>query len=98
MTYVADRILEEREGGIPFRDQAVLFRASFHSALLELELARRRIPFVKYGGMKFMDAAHVKDLLALLRWAENLRDRVAGFRVLQLLDGIGPATAGKALG
>ena len=96
-SHLADRILEEREGGIPFRDQAVLFRASFHSALLELELARRRIPFVKYGGMKFMDAAHVKDLLALLRWAENLRDRVAGFRVLQLLDGIGPATAGKAL-
>ena len=73
--------------------QAVLFRASHHSAALEIELTRRNIPFVKFGGLKFLEAAHVKDVLALLRLAENPRDRVAGFRVLQLLPGIGPATA-----
>ena len=61
--------------------------------MLEIELTRRNIPFVKFGGLKFLEAAHVKDLLAILRWAENPRDRVAGFRVLQLLPGIGPATA-----
>ena len=70
---------------------------SHHSAALELELARRNIPFVKFGGLKFLEAAHVKDLLAVLRWAENPRDRVAGFRVLQLLPGIGPATAARLL-
>ena len=72
--------------------QAVLFRASHHSGPLEIELTRRNIPFVKFGGLKFLDAAHVKDVLAVLRLAENPRDRVAGFRVLQLLPGIGPAT------
>ena len=75
----------------------MLFRTSHHSGPLEIELTRRNIPFVKYGGLKFLDAAHVKDMLALLRWAENPRDRVAGFRVLQLLPGIGPGTAGKLL-
>jgi UvrD-like helicase C-terminal domain len=60
------------------------------------ELARRNIPFVKYGGLKFIEAAHVKDLLAILRWAENPRDTIAGFRALQLLPGIGPTTAKKA--
>ena len=74
----------------------MLFRTAHHSAMLEIELARRNIPFVKFGGLKFLEAAHVKDVLAVLRWAENPRDRVAGFRVLQLLPGIGPATAGKA--
>ena len=77
------------------KEQAVLFRTSHHSAMLEIELARRNIPFVKFGGLKFIEAAHVKDMLAVLRWAENPRDRVAGFRVLQLLPGIGPATAGQ---
>src|SRR5262249_48916270 len=77
--------------------QAVLFRASHHSAQLELELARRNIPFVKYGGLKFLEAAHIKDVLAFLRWAENLRDRVSGFRVIQLLPGAGPATAARLL-
>jgi DNA helicase II / ATP-dependent DNA helicase PcrA len=74
-----------------------LFRTSHHSARLEIELAGRNIPFVKYGGLKFIEAAHVKDLLAILRWAENPRDAIAGFRVLQLLPGIGPATAKKAM-
>ena len=75
----------------------MLFRASQPQRALELELARRDIPFVKFGGLKFLEAAHVKDVLAVLRWAENPRDRLAGFRVLQLLPGIGPATAGALL-
>jgi DNA helicase II / ATP-dependent DNA helicase PcrA len=65
--------------------------------LIEIELSRRNIPFVKFGGLKFLEAAHIKDLLAVLRWAENPLDRVTGFRVLQLLPGIGPGTAGKLL-
>ena len=95
--YVAAKILEHRESGILLKSQAVLFRASHHSAALEIELARRNIPFVKFGGLKFLEAAHVKDVLSFLRWAENLRDRVAGFRVIQLLPGVGPATAGRLL-
>ena len=92
--YVAERMLENREAGTALKQQAVLFRTSHHSGPLELELTRRNIPFVKFGGLKFLDAAHVKDVLAVLRFAENPRDRVAGFRVLQLLPGIGPTTAG----
>ena len=95
--YVADRVLDHRETGIALRRQAVLFRTAHHSDLLEIELGRRNIPFVKYGGLKFLEAAHVKDLLAILRWAENPRDGVAAFRVLQLLPGIGPATARSVL-
>jgi DNA helicase-2/ATP-dependent DNA helicase PcrA len=95
--YVAERILEHREAGIDLKQQAVLFRAAHHSAALEVELARRNIPFVKYGGLKFLEAAHVKDLLCLLRWAENPKDAVAGFRVLQLLPGVGPAAARSVL-
>jgi DNA helicase II / ATP-dependent DNA helicase PcrA len=95
--YVADGVLDHRETGIALRRQAVLFRAAHHSDLLEIELGRRNIPFVKYGGLKFLEAAHVKDLLAILRWAENPRDGVAAFRVLQLLPGIGPATARSVL-
>ena len=95
--FVANQVLEQREAGIELRHQAVLFRASHHSARLEIELARRNIPFVKYGGLKFIEAAHVKDLLAILRWAENPRDTIAGFRALQLLPGIGPASAKKAV-
>ena len=95
--YVADQVLEHREAGIDLRHQAVLFRTSHHSGRLEIELAGRNIPFVKYGGLKFIEAAHVKDLLAILRWAENPRDALAGFRVLQLLPGIGPDSAKKAM-
>jgi DNA helicase II / ATP-dependent DNA helicase PcrA len=91
--YIASAVLEAREAGTRLKSQAVLFRTSHHSAPLEIELARRNIPFVKFGGLKFLDAAHVKDLLAVLRFAQNPNDRVAGFRVLQLLPGIGPATA-----
>lgn len=90
-------ILENREAGLTLKDQAVLFRTSHHSAMLEIELQRRNIPFVKFGGLKFIEAAHIKDLVAVLRWAENPHDRVTGFRVIQLLDGIGPTTAGKVL-
>jgi DNA helicase-2/ATP-dependent DNA helicase PcrA len=95
--YVVERVLENREVGSALKDQAVLFRASHHSAALEVELTLRGIPFVKFGGLKFLDSAHVKDVLACLRWAENPRDRVAGFRVLQLLPGVGPARAGSVL-
>ena len=95
--YIVENILETREGGVALKEQAVLFRTSSHSGPLEIELTRRNIPFVKFGGLKFLDAAHVKDMLALLRWAENPRDRVAGFRVLQLLPGVGPGTAGRVL-
>jgi DNA helicase-2/ATP-dependent DNA helicase PcrA len=95
--YVVTRILESREAGVVLKQQAVLFRASHHSAQIEIELTRRNIPLVKFGGLKFLDAAHVKDVLATLRFAENPRDRVAGFRVLQLLPGIGPSTAGEVL-
>ena len=95
--YIVERILANREVGVALKQQAVLFRASHHSGQLEIELTRRNIPFVKFGGLKFLDAAHVKDVLALLRFAENPRDRVSGFRVLQILPGIGPATAAGIL-
>jgi len=95
--YVVERILEQREAGALLREQAVLFRTAHHSDLLEVELGRRDIPFVKYGGLRFLEAAHVKDVLCVLRWAENLRDEVAGFRVLQLLPGMGPVGARRVL-
>jgi DNA helicase-2/ATP-dependent DNA helicase PcrA len=95
--FVAEQILARREAGLTLKSQAVLFRAAHHSARLEVELTRRRIPFVKFGGLKFLEAAHVKDLLAMLRWASNPRDRVSGFRALQLLAGIGPKTAARIL-
>ncbi len=94
---VVESVLENRECGMALKEQAVLFRTSHHSAMLEIELARRNIPFVKFGGLKFIEAAHVKDMLAVLRWAENPADRVTGFRVVQLLPGLGPATAAKVL-
>ncbi len=94
--YVVERVLECRERGIELRRQAVLFRNSDHSDVLELELMRRKIPYVKYGGLKFLEAAHVKDLLAVLRWADNPRNRIASFRVMQLLQGMGPANSERA--
>jgi DNA helicase-2/ATP-dependent DNA helicase PcrA len=96
-SWVADRVLALRERGLALKSQAVLFRASHHSAALELELTRRNIPFVKFGGLKFLEAAHVKDLMSLLRWAENPRSRMAGFRVAQLVGGIGPASVRRLL-
>jgi DNA helicase-2/ATP-dependent DNA helicase PcrA len=93
--FVVERVLDARERGVPLRKQAVLFRSSHHSDRLELELVRRNVPYVKYGGLKFLEAAHVKDLLALLRWADNPRNRIAAFRALQLLPGFGPANADR---
>ena len=91
--YVCGQVLKRREAGVPLRRQAVLFRNASASDILEVELLHRKIPFVKYGGLKFIDAAHVKDLLAVLRWADNPRNALAAFRVLQLLPGMGPAHA-----
>jgi DNA helicase-2/ATP-dependent DNA helicase PcrA len=93
--YVAETVLANREAGMTLKQQAVLFRTSHHSGPLEFELTRRNIPFVKFGGLKFLDAAHVKDVLALLRFAENPRDRVAAFRLLQLIPGVGSSTAAR---
>jgi DNA helicase II / ATP-dependent DNA helicase PcrA len=95
--YVCGQILKRREAGVQLRRQAVLFRNASASDLLEVELARRKIPFVKYGGLKFLEAAHVKDLLAVLRWCDNPRNTLASFRVLQLLPGMGPVNARKCV-
>ena len=95
--YVAERVLEIREDGASLKQQAVLFRASHHSAALEVELTSRNIPFIKFGGLRFLDTAHMKDMLALLRFAENPRDRVAGFRIIQVLPSVGPALAQRVL-
>ena len=91
--FVIRQVLEHREAGLALHRQAVLFRASHHSLALELELTRRNIPFHKYGGLRFVETAHVKDLLAFLRLAENPRDLMAGTRVLMLLPGVGPKKA-----
>ena len=93
--YVVEAILRNREMGMQLMDQAVLFRGAHHSDRLELELVRRNIPYVKYGGLKFLEAAHVKDMLSLLKWAENPRNEVAAFRVLKLLPGMGPTYASR---
>ncbi len=93
--FVIESVLAAREQGVPLRSQAVLFRSSHHSDLLELELVRRNIPYVKHGGLKFLEAAHVKDLLSVLRWADNRKNRIAAHRVLQLLPGMGPVNADR---
>jgi DNA helicase II / ATP-dependent DNA helicase PcrA len=95
--FIATRVLASREAGVSLKRQAVLFRSGSHSDALEIELQKRKIPFVKYGGLKFLEAAHVKDLLSILRWVDNPRNQLAAFRVLQLLPGMGPANAKKAL-
>ncbi len=95
--YISGKILATREVGGSLRRHAVLFRSSHHSDVLEVELVKRNIPFVKYGGLKFLEAAHVKDLMSVLRWADNPRNAVAGFRVLKLLPGFGPAHAKQVL-
>src|SRR5579862_462108 len=95
--YVCAEVLKRREANVPLKRQAVLFRSSSHSDVLEVELTKRKIPFVKYGGLKFLEAAHIKDLLAVLRWADNPHNTLAAFRTLQLLPGMGPVNARAAL-
>jgi DNA helicase II / ATP-dependent DNA helicase PcrA len=95
--FVCTEVLRRREAGVPLRRQAVLFRSAGHSDLLEVELAKRKVPFVKYGGLKFLEAAHIKDVLAVLRWADNPRNSLAAFRALQLLPGMGPVHARAAI-
>ncbi len=95
--YIVSKILQTREVGGSLKRHAVLFRSSHHSDALEVEMTKRNIPFVKYGGLKFLEAAHVKDMISVLRWADNPRNGVAGFRVLKLLPGFGPAHAKQAL-
>ncbi|MDJ0664967.1 MAG: ATP-dependent helicase [Acidimicrobiia bacterium] len=95
--YVCDRVLEMRELGVPLQDQAVLFRTGHHSDGLEIELSRRKIPYAKFGGLRFLEAAHVKDLMAMLRILDNPTDELAWHRVLQLIPGIGPATGRRIM-
>jgi DNA helicase II / ATP-dependent DNA helicase PcrA len=94
---VCEQILAHREEGVLLQEQAVLVRAVHHSHLLELELGRRRIPYVKYGGLRFIEAAHVKDLLAAFRLSDNASDSLAWFRLLQLHEGVGPTTARRVI-
>lgn len=94
---ICDLVLERREHGIALKDQAVLFRTGHHADGLEIELGRRNIPFVKYGGLKFIEAAHVKDLVAMLRVLDNPRDELAWHRVLEMIPGVGPKTAARVL-
>ncbi|MBI2710658.1 MAG: ATP-dependent helicase [Actinobacteria bacterium] len=93
---VCEQILAAREEGVALRRQAVLVRAGHRSELLEIELSRRRIPYVKYGGLRYLEAAHVKDLVCVFRLADNPRDELAWFRILQLLEGVGPVHAHRA--
>jgi DNA helicase II / ATP-dependent DNA helicase PcrA len=95
--YITAKILHTREIGGSLKRHAILFRSAHHSDVLEVELTKKNIPFVKYGGLKFLEAAHVKDMMSVLRWADNPRNSVAGFRVLKLLPGIGPNHAKQAL-
>jgi DNA helicase-2/ATP-dependent DNA helicase PcrA len=95
--YIAGKILVTREIGGSLKRHAILFRSSHHSDVLEVELTKRNIPFMKYGGLKFLEAAHVKDMMSVLRWADNPRNLVAAFRVLKLLPGIGPGHAKQAI-
>jgi DNA helicase II / ATP-dependent DNA helicase PcrA len=95
--YVRSEVLRRREANVPLRRQAVLFRSASHSDVLEVELTKHKIPYVKYGGLKFLEAAHIKDLLSLLRWIDNPRNTLAAFRVLQLLPGMGPVNAAAAI-
>jgi DNA helicase II / ATP-dependent DNA helicase PcrA len=94
---VADAVLAQRETGLALKRQAVLFRTGHHSMALELELVRRNIPFVKFGGLRFLEAAHVKDMLAVLRWADNPASRLAALRSARLVPGLGPASVRKLL-
>jgi len=93
--YVVEKILEYREMGVGLKDIAVLFRSGYMSFDLELELQRANIPFQKFGGMKFIETSHVKDLTAMLRVIQNPKDAVSWYRILLLQDGVGPKTAEK---
>ncbi len=95
--FVVQKILELREQNVPLEEMAVLFRSSFLSFDLEIELSKANIPFVKFGGFKFIETAHVKDMIAYLRVLENPRDVVAWNRLLLLIDGVGPRTAEKVI-
>ena len=95
--YICAEILKRREANVPLKRQAVLFRSSSHSDVLEVELGKRKIPYTKYGGLKFLEAGHIKDLMSLLRWADNPRSTLAVFRAAQLLPGMGPANARKVV-
>ncbi len=95
--FIVEKILELKEEGVPLKDIAVLFRSSFFSFDLEIELAKANIPFQKFGGMKFVETAHIKDVLAFLRIAANPKDVVSWYRVLLLHEGVGPKTAQKIL-
>jgi DNA helicase-2/ATP-dependent DNA helicase PcrA len=95
--YVVQKILELREQGVPLEEIAVLFRSSFLSFDLEIELTKANIPFVKFGGFKFVETSHVKDVVAYLRVLENPRDVVSWNRILLLIDGVGPRTAEKVV-
>ena len=94
---VTDEVLALRESGLALKRQAVLFRANHHSLALELELARRQVPFVKYGGLRFMEASHIKDVLAVLRWAGNPQSRLSALRAARLVPGMGPASVKRLL-
>jgi DNA helicase II / ATP-dependent DNA helicase PcrA len=94
---VRERVLLHREAGVLLKNQAVVFRAGHHSAQLEIELAQANIPFVKYGGLKFLESAHVKDAMAFLRVLENPRDELSWWRTLKLVEGIGPAAARRMI-
>ena len=91
--FVVEKIQKLHDSGVPLSQIAVLFRASFHSFDLEIELAREGIPFVKVGGFKFVESAHIKDVLAHLKVLFNPYDRISWYRILLLLDNIGPKTA-----
>jgi DNA helicase-2/ATP-dependent DNA helicase PcrA len=96
-TFVAEKILELREAGVALKEMAVLFRSGWHSNDLEVELTSRSIPFAKYGGQKFVEAAHIKDLVSYLRIAYNAQDQVSWLRALELIPRIGPKTATKII-
>ncbi len=93
--FIAQRILELREEGYRLSEIAVLFRSSFHAYGLEIELKKRGIPYVKWGGFKFLEAAHIKDILAFFRVLQNPRDFISWSRVLAMLEGIGPKSVAR---
>ncbi len=95
--YIADKILELREKGAELKDIAVLFRSGWHSNDLEIELTNRNIPFIKYGGQKFVEAAHIKDIISYLRIASNIFDAVSWHRALLLTKGVGPKIAQRVI-